>query len=238
MSPEPSLTTSRGELALPLAKLAHDLRQPLRSILLSVQRIQRQDSGISPETGSRLEDIISATRRQDEILTSIVEYDAAAQEGLSNDQWIGLPLAIQTACLKIELYRKQVNGSIRLPASPSRATAPSGFPKVLEKVLHNALKFHPKGASPEVEIDVIEDEPDWTTVRVADNGVGIEIEYRESIFEPFFRLHPASEYPGSGMGLCIAVRLMGSIGGSIRVVEPAGPRGSSIAIRFPVAARA
>ena len=44
---------------------------------------------------------------------------------------------------------------------------------------------------------------------------GIEPEYRESVFDPFQRLNPASDYPGSGLGLSICRRLLASIESTI-----------------------
>ena len=57
---------------------------------------------------------------------------------------------------------------------------------------------------------------------VQDNGIGIDLQYKEQIFGLFKRLHSSSEYPGSGMGLAICERIVQRIGGRIWVESEPG----------------
>ena len=56
---------------------------------------------------------------------------------------------------------------------------------------------------------------------VADNGIGIEREFRERVFKPFERLHAESQYEGAGIGLSICHRAVTRMGGRIWVEESA-----------------
>jgi signal transduction histidine kinase len=218
-----------------ITAFAHDLRVPLRSIMMSAQRIQRRPEEFSPETKAKLEEIMAAARKQEELISSVVEFDHALQEGLASDSPMALKLAIQTACMKVEAYRQAVQGTVSFDANAApRLSAPSGISRVVEKILQNGLKFQAPGNAPVLVVLAFEDPPGQVTIRVRDNGIGIERQYRGTVFEPFKRLHPASEYPGSGLGLAICQKSLASIGGTIGF-EDDGLEGRGIAtvVRFP-----
>ena len=110
----------------------------------------------------------------------------------------------------------------------------AGIAKVLEKVIHNALKFRDKLVTPVVWIAAREEAPGLMAIRVTDNGLGVQSKYRNLVFQPFARLNPSNDFPGAGMGLAICSRLMESIGGTIAFEDPSGPSGANVVIRFPV----
>lgn len=228
----------RGQ-SLPLLPFVHDLRQPLRAIVAAVQRIQRQQGPLSDEMKAQLSEIMGAATRQDYLIGSAVEYHSASETGLMEmGPRLPLMLAIQTACLKVEAFRREKGGTIRLPDHPTPAAAPAGLARVLEKVLHNALKFHPPGSSPEVGIELSDHGAEFVEIRITDNGVGIAPEYRESVLRPFSRLHPPSEFTGAGLGLSICARLLDTAGGGISIEAAShGARapGTCVVIRYPTA---
>jgi signal transduction histidine kinase len=212
---------------------AHDLRQPLRSILMFAQRLQRQE-GTSEETRGKLEEIIAAARRQEQLIAAMVEYDQAADEApAGSEATLPLRVAIQTACMKLELYRQQCGGTVEFDgASAPAVAAPACLAKVLEKVLHNGLKFQRPEEPPVVRITA-EATAEGIVVRVADRGIGIEERYRESIFQPFRRLNATHQYPGSGLSLATCRRLLEAAGGQI-AVEAAGEE-TVLRLSVPVA---
>ena len=85
-----------------------------------------------------------------------------------------------------------------------------------------------------VKIEAREKEPGFITIRVTDNGLGVEPKYRGLVFQPFSRLNAKSSFAGAGMGLAICFRLMECIGGTIVFEDPAGPRGANVVLRFPL----
>ena len=104
-----------------IVTFAHDLRQPLRTIMMQAQRIQRQGGeGVSGETNTRLDQIVAAARAQEELIASVVEYDQAGQQsgGFESARLLPIKVVIQTACMKVENYRRQCDGVIRFEHAP------------------------------------------------------------------------------------------------------------------------
>jgi chemotaxis family two-component system sensor kinase Cph1 len=89
-------------------------------------------------------------------------------------------------------------------------------------VIGNAVKFRRDGVAPVVSVSAERSGDAWVfTVR--DNGVGIEAEYREKVFKPFQKLHGDGVYPGAGMGLALARKIVALHDGRIWIAEPNGP---------------
>ena len=87
----------------------------------------------------------------------------------------------------------------------------------LRNLIGNAWKF--SGRKPVVAIEVAEDPagPEGTTtLRIADRGAGFDPERSDKLFMPFYRLHHAADFPGTGIGLATVQRIVQRHGGTIR----------------------
>ena len=217
---------------LPIDKFAHDLRHSLRAIMFSAQRMQRQNPPLPAEALALLADLTSAVRRQDELIGSAVDYHWATHEGADSEKVMRLATIIHAACQSVEPLRKSQNGTIQFDDCPA-VYAPAKLAKALGKLLHNALKFQLAGTAAVVKVEVTEVEREGITVRITDNGIGVEEKYRESLFSPLARLHGPNEYPGPGLGLSIARSLLASINGTVLLESSGGPTGVSAVVRWP-----
>lgn len=96
-------------------------------------------------------------------------------------------------------------------------TAPAmGMKLIFQNLISNALKYQAKDTQPEVTVTFSETDTHWQ-FEVKDNGIGIEAQYQEDIFQLFKRLHSKEEYPGTGMGLATCKKIVELLGGSIGV---------------------
>ena len=217
-----------------LMTFAHDLRQPLRSILMSAQRMQRGQEELSVEMRARLQDITKAAHWQEDLIASVVEYDQAIASARTADSALTSRLAIQTACMKVDAFRQRQEGVIEFDGQQApRALVRSELARVLEKVLHNSLKFHAPDRSPKATIRASETSGGFVAVRVSDNGLGIEEKYRETVFEPFKRLNANSDFPGSGLGLSTCRRLVDAMQGTILFEDNGSGPGVSLVVILP-----
>lgn len=106
--------------------------------------------------------------------------------------------------------------------------------EVFQNLLENAAKYMGEQENPRIEIGVMRRE-DGIVYYVADNGIGIEPRYRETIFGLFNKLDPRSE--GTGIGLALAQRIVEVHGGQIWVESEGKGKGSVFCLRFPSAPR-
>jgi light-regulated signal transduction histidine kinase (bacteriophytochrome) len=97
-------------------------------------------------------------------------------------------------------------------------------------IVGNAIRYR-SAAAPRIQIDAVPEGDTWK-FSIQDNGIGIAAEYKEHIFGIFKRLHSASEYPGTGMGLAICQRVVTRAGGRIWVESEPG-RGSTFLFTLP-----
>ena len=101
---------------------------------------------------------------------------------------------------------------------------------LFQNLIGNALKYHRPGERPRVHVSAQPSGNVWT-FSVADNGLGIDAAYLETIFTPFKRLH-GSEHPGSGIGLAICQKIVGRKGGKIWAESEYG-QGSTFRFTIP-----
>ena len=105
---------------------------------------------------------------------------------------------------------------------------------VLENLLGNAWKYSRHQAQPRIEFGQLEQTEDGHPVfYVRDNGAGFEMSRADRLFKPFNRLHSATEFEGSGIGLATVRRIIERHGGHIKGEGVVG-RGSTFEFSFGV----
>jgi two-component system CheB/CheR fusion protein len=199
---------------------SHDLQEPLRKIQLFVSKIQSKESEKLTETGKeyfakvheasvRMQKLIEDLLAFAQINTSEIKPEIADLEKISLQVVTELAEEIAVKKAKVEI-RKLCSARI----------IPFQFHQLMQNLISNALKFVAPGRDPVIVIEGSIDDgsefghPDlvanrkYCHIRVTDNGIGFEPEFSEQIFEVFQRLHGRQEYPGTGIGLAIAKKIV------------------------------
>lgn len=122
--------------------------------------------------------------------------------------------------------------TIRFPFRWPVLTAPPTLLRmVLSNLIGNGIKFN-RAEKKRIEVGWRQTARGTVVMYVKDNGIGIEPQFHDKIFQLFKRLHPAGEYDGSGMGLTIVRKAVQHIGGALWL-ESAPGRGSIFFIELP-----
>jgi two-component system CheB/CheR fusion protein len=237
------LERSNAELAAFSYIASHDLQEPLRKIQTFIQRILEKET--VPETMQDYFDrIVKATKRMKSLLSDLLSY-SGMNTGDQGFVLTDLNTLLEEARNSLSDRIDESNAVIDASPLPTLPVIPTQFYQVFLNLLSNAIKYSKPTENPLIVIvatllsgSEIDDEraiarQKYWKLSFADNGIGIEKEYENKIFEPFQRLHSKSDYEGTGIGLTICRKVVQNHNGFIKVVSQIG-MGSVFYIYLPL----
>jgi light-regulated signal transduction histidine kinase (bacteriophytochrome) len=239
-----TLTEELSEFA---SRAGHDLVGPLnQASSLMTLFIQRQDIWSShtrsndsePDSDAKilLEFLQTSAARMQGVVSGIQPYlniAAAAPEFEAVD----MNAAVASAQLRLEKAIDESAAVIAPDRLPAISAVGDQMTTLFEILIANSIRFRRQSDAPRIRICAGKSAGNWL-FRVEDNGIGIDTQYRESVFLPFRRLQ-GKEYAGAGMGLATAKLIVGLHGGNIWIEAAAGsdaPCGAAVLFTVPVSA--
>jgi light-regulated signal transduction histidine kinase (bacteriophytochrome) len=130
----------------------------------------------------------------------------------------------------LELYIKENKATVSHDPLPQLIADNTQLAQVFQNLIANGIKFHSE-KTPKIHIYAERKANEWV-FSVQDNGIGIDPQYSEKIFEVFKRLHKKEEYPGTGIGLAVCKKIVERHGGRIWVESELG-KGSTFYFTLP-----
>lgn len=210
-----ALAAANKELETFTYSVSHDLKAPLRGIDGYSQLLLEDHRDRLDEEGRLfLDRVREGVTRMSQLIEDLLAYSRMERRDLH-----GVPLALADAVARIlderrdELAARNVELVNRLAGETARAD-PDGLAMVLRNLIDNALKFSRNRQPPRLEIAATEG-PESTILKIKDNGIGFDMQFRDRIFEIFQRLQRAEDYPGTGVGLAIVRKAMQRMGGRV-----------------------
>lgn len=201
--------------------VSHDLRAPLRAIAGFANLLKEEHATRLDAEGLRLLEVIHVnTERMGRLIDDLLALSRFSRAPLTRS-----PVDMTALVNGLVADRKAAgaDGGVHIAVSdlPAVEADPAMIKHVWERLIDNAVKFVAGVDAPRIDIGAKSGNgaPVYT---VRDNGIGLDMQYAEKVFEVFQRLHPQSEYEGTGVGLAIAQRVIHRHGGRIWVESAPG----------------
>jgi len=224
------LTKLNEELDRFVYSVSHDLRSPLSSIL-GLTNLSKYATS-EEELRGYINMIQERIKAQDSFIKDIIEYSRNARTEVRSE-WVNLPALSYELIesLKFNDGANRIQMEVEIADDFIFKSDKNRWKTVLSNLLGNAIKYHDRNkTNPFVKLSASRG-TNGVIYRVEDNGVGIETEHQERIFEMFYRAADTST--GSGLGLFITKEAVQKLGGSIALTSQLGV-GSTFEITIPL----
>lgn len=202
------------ELEAFTASVSHDLRSPLTTIAGQAGLLEMSAGAkLDDEQRRRLQRIHASVRQMSELIEALLNLSRITQVKVEREQLDVSALAEQ---ILQELGEKDAGRQVAVNVPPGVHAVGDRrlLRSALEHLLSNAWKFTSK--VPHAKIDLVcVLKGHERCIGIRDNGCGFDMSQHDKIFQPFHRLHAHSEYPGSGVGLATASRIISRHGGRL-----------------------
>ncbi|MCG2582335.1 MAG: ATP-binding protein, partial [Marinobacter sp.] len=207
------LHTANLELESFTYSVSHDLRSPLRAMDGFSRILAEEYREELPEKARRYVGLVRENAVQmGQLVDDLLAFSRLGRQSLKI-QTVD-PNPIVSEVLEEIVTDEDRNSEIqRLDLEECRAD-PSLLRQVFSNLISNALKYSRKSEHPMITIGC-EAQGDEVVYHVRDNGVGFDMAYADKLFGVFQRLHRAEDFPGTGVGLAIAHRIVDRHGGRI-----------------------
>jgi signal transduction histidine kinase len=194
--------------------VSHDLRAPLR-VVEGFTRILKEDYGrlLDRAGNDHLDRVLGASTRMHSMIDSLLALSHLSSQSLRHET---VDLSLLASQVVDELRRgaparavdAQVQSGLRVQGDPTLLRM------VLENLLGNAWKYSGKRDHAEIRFESEQRQGERVFV-VTDNGAGFDMRFADRLFGVFQRLHSASDFQGTGVGLASARRIVRRHGGDI-----------------------
>ncbi|MBT7178778.1 MAG: hypothetical protein HN907_04500 [Nitrospina sp.] len=209
---------------------SHDLMAPIRKIINFAGLLLENGSRFSENEKFLLDKIINSGMRMRLLMDDILVYSRLAGPSFTFES-INLNDVLSEVMAILSDQIMETNANIQFKPLPVIEANRTQMVQLLQNLISNSLKYGKKGVAPVVKISATMEEEGFVKISLEDNGIGIQDEYADLVFQPFERLSPQIE--GTGMGLAICKKVVVSHGGKITVKSLPDSGGSVFNIKLP-----
>ncbi len=206
------LEAANKELEAFSYSVSHDLRAPLRHIEGFVEiLLATKAPTLDGESSQHLHTIADSARQMGRLIDDLLAFSRTARAELKRTRVdLGTLVGGVIQDLASETANRQIEWVI--PPLPEVNADPSLLRQVMLNLIGNALKYTRTRELARIEIGS-QSNPEESIISVRDNGVGFDMRYAHKLFGVFQRLHRASDFEGTGVGLANVRRIIHRHGG-------------------------
>ncbi|KPH95771.1 hypothetical protein AMS58_06220 [Pseudoalteromonas porphyrae] len=225
------LTDSNANLEQFAYAASHDLQEPIRTIASYLRLIERRYLSDLPEEALEFFQIVTeGCLRMKALINDLLQFSKVNAD-YEPQETINLKLLIESI---VNRTLKQ-NTNVDITFECSNELYIHGIKSYLDRLFvnlfSNSIKYQPQGQAPKIHIKAQLDSGN-IQITLADNGIGIDSQFYDKIFEVFQRLHALGSYHGTGIGLALCKKITTLHKGTISVQSKLG-EGSCFTLNFP-----
>jgi signal transduction histidine kinase len=228
------LTRSNEDLEQFAYVASHDLQEPLRKVASFCQLLQRRYAGKLDERADQyIAFAVDGAHRMQRLINDLLRFSRIGRVTAEFTE-VDLNDVVASAAEASRSTVDATGGAITwsdLPVIPGETPLLSAL---FTNLISNSVKFRTAGVPVRIDVSARAVGTSWE-ITCRDNGIGIEAEYVDKIFVIFQRLHARDAYPGTGIGLAIAKRIVEYHGGRIWV-DTSAEQGTAILFTLPMEA--
>jgi light-regulated signal transduction histidine kinase (bacteriophytochrome) len=193
---------------------SHDLQEPLRMISSYTQLLERKyKDQLDQDANDYIHFVVDGAIRMQKLLINLLDFSRVTTRSKPFEQVDTKTIAGQAISNLQQLIRENT-ALITNDDLPVIQADEMQILQVFQNLIENAIKFKKKTELLKIHITCTK-QHEMYQFSVADNGIGIEMQYHDRVFIVFQRLHSAKDYPGTGIGLSICKRIIERHGGTI-----------------------
>jgi PAS domain S-box-containing protein len=199
---------------------SHDLQEPLRTINSFLDLFDMKYTNLVDEEGRMYIDVIlQSAARMRELVRAVLDYSVLGV----NKEIVTVDCNQLVTDIKNDLHAAIEAGGATIETEPLPVIRGyhTELRQLFQNVISNALKFKRSDVTPVIKIAVVAEGDKWHFT-IEDNGIGMDNRVMNKIFQIFQRLHPKGQYPGSGIGLSYAKKIVELHNGRIWVTSEPG----------------
>ena len=193
---------------------AHDLKEPVRTMRCYATLLRDElVAHVRTEAEEYIGFIEGAAKRAEQMINDLMGYSKVSEEPLV---WENCDSAKEVAAVigDLHLLMEIAKPTIEIAPLPMIQTVPSMFRRVVANALDNAIKYRRPDVPLKLSVQA-DHRDDFWVFTIEDNGIGIEPEHVETVFEPFRRLKRIPTAEGQGIGLTSCRKIVERLGGKI-----------------------
>jgi light-regulated signal transduction histidine kinase (bacteriophytochrome) len=174
---------------------------------------RRYKDKLDDEANEFIHFAVDGANRMQMMITDLLEYSRITTRGKELKE-IAVSITLEKVISILQLKIDDSSTIITNDTLPLVKGDESQLFRVFQNLIENAIKFKKKSENPKIHISC-QKKNEFYEFSVKDNGIGMDMKYKDKLFIIFSRLHSSKEYPGTGMGLSICKRIIERHGGKI-----------------------
>jgi len=209
---------------------SHDLQEPLRMVASYTQLLGRRYQGkLDADADEFIAFAVDGATRMQQLIQDLLSFSRVTTKG-KELQLTDSRAACDQAIANLRAAMSESGTVVTTGSLPTVRADATQLTQLFQNLIGNAIKYRNE-CKPEVQVAATPVEDRWV-FSVQDNGIGIEPQYFERIFQMFQRLHTRKQYTGTGVGLAICRKIVERHGGRIWVESQPG-KGSAFLFTIP-----